>query len=139
VAKFLIDTSVWHRRANPAVIERLADLFASDEVAITEPVRLEVLFSARSAHEYDAMNRELDGLQSAPSGNAELRRALEVQSLLAHKGGLHHRSVKIPDLLVAATAELAGLTVLHYDEDYERVGALTGQSTEWIAARGSID
>lgn len=49
---------------------------------------------------------------------------------------LHHRSVKIPDLLVAATAELAGLTVLHYDEDYERVGAATGQSTEWIVERG---
>lgn len=58
---------------------------------------------------------------------------------MAHKAGLHHRSVKIPDLLVAATAELAGLTVLHYDEDYERVGAATGQSTEWIVERGSID
>lgn len=139
MAKFLIDTSVWHRRGNPAVIDRLADLFASDEVAITEPVRLEVLFSARSAQEYDAMSRELDGLQSAPCGNPEVRRALEVQALLAHKAGLHHRSVKIPDLLVAATAELAGLTVLHYDEDYERVSALTGQSTEWIAERGSID
>jgi predicted nucleic acid-binding protein len=139
VATYLIDTSVWHRRGNAAVIERLADLFADDEVAIAEPVRLEVLFSARSAQEYDAMSRELDGLQQVPCGNAELRRALEVQRLLAHKAGLHHRSVKIPDLLVAATAERAGLTVLHYDEDYERVGAITGQTTEWVAERGSID
>jgi len=139
VAKYLIDTSVWHRRGNSAVIDRLADLLAADEVAIGEPIRLDVLFSARSAQEYDAVSRELDGLQSARCGNPELRRALEVQSLLAHKAGLHHRSVKIPDLLVAAAAELAGLTVLHYDEDYERVGALTGQSTEWIAERGSID
>ena len=139
MAKFLIDTSVWQRRGNPAVIDRLADLFASDEVAITEPVRLEVLFSARSAQEYDAISRELDGLQAAPCGNPELQRALEVQRLLARKAGLHHRSVKIPDLLVAATAELAGLTVIHCDEDYERVRAVTGQSTEWIAERGSID
>jgi hypothetical protein len=139
VATYLIDTSVWHRRGDPAVLDRLADLFAADEVAITEPVRLEVLFSARNAPEYDAMSRELDGLQPAPCGNPELRRALEVQRLLAHKAGLHHRSVKIPDLLVSATAELAGLTVLHYDEDYERVGAVTGQSTEWVAERGSID
>ena len=138
MATYLIDTSVWHRRASAAVTDRLAELFAADEVAITEPVRLEVLFSARSAGEYDALGRELDGLQAAPCGNAELRRALEVQRLLAHKAGLHHRSVKIPDLLVAATAELAGLTVLHYDEDYDRVGALTGQTTEWVAARGSI-
>jgi predicted nucleic acid-binding protein len=47
--------------------------------------------------------------------------------------------VKIPDLLVAATAEFAGLTVLHYDEDYERVGAISGQNTEWVVHRGSID
>jgi predicted nucleic acid-binding protein len=139
VATYLIDTSVWHRRGDAAVIERLADLFATDEVAIAEPVRLEVLFSARNAQEYDAVSRELDGLHQVPCGNEELRRALEVQRLLAHKAGLHHRSVKIPDLLVAATAELAGLTVLHYDEDYERVGAITGQSTEWVVERGSID
>ena len=138
MATYLIDTSVWHRRGNPAVIDRLADLFAADEVAITEPIRLEVLFSARSAQDYDAISRELDGLEQAPCGNPELRRALEVQRLLAHTAGLHHRSVKIPDLLVAATAELASLTVLHYDEDYERVSAVTGQSTEWIAERGSI-
>ncbi len=139
MATYLIDTSVWHRRGNPAVIDRLADLFAADEVAITEPIRLEVLFSARSAQDYDAISRELDGLEPAPCGNAELRRALEVQRLLAHKAGLHHRSVKIPDLLVAATAELASLTVLHYDEDYERVSAVTAQSTEWVVERGSID
>lgn len=139
MATYLIDTSVWHRRGNPAVVDRLADLFAADDVAITEPIRLEVLFSARSAQDYDAISRELDGLEQAPCGNPELRRALEVQRLLAHKAGLHHRSVKIPDLLVAATAELADLTVLHYDEDYERVGAVTGQSTEWVAERGSID
>jgi predicted nucleic acid-binding protein len=138
MATYLIDTSVWHRRANPAVTDRLAELFAADEVAITEPVRLEVLFSARSADEYEALSRELDGLQPAPCDNAELRRALEVQRILAHRGGLHHRSVKIPDLLVAATAESAGLTVLHYDEDYDRVSAVTGQRTEWIAQRGSV-
>jgi predicted nucleic acid-binding protein len=138
MATYLIDTSVWHRRANPAVTDRLAELFAADEVAITEPVRLAVLFSARSADEYEALSRELDGLQPAPCDNAELRRALEVQRILAHRGGLHHRSVKIPDLLVAATAESAGLTVLHYDEDYDRVSAVTGQRTEWIAQRGSV-
>ncbi|MEW6476912.1 MAG: PIN domain nuclease [Actinomycetota bacterium] len=138
MATFLIDTSVWHRRRTPAVIERLAELFAADEVAITEPVRLEVLFSARNAPDYDAISQELDGLQQTACGNPEMRRALEVQRLLAHKAGLHHRSVKIPDLLVAATAELAGLTVLHYDEDYDRVSAVTGQNTEWVVERGSI-
>lgn len=138
MATHLIDTSVWHRRSDPAVTDRVAELLAGDGIAITEPIRLEVLYSARSAQEYDALSRELDGLHQAPCGNLEMRRALDVQRLLAQKAGLHHRSVKIPDLLVAATAELAGLVVLHYDEDYDRVSALTGQTTEWVSERGSI-
>lgn len=138
MATYLIDTSVWHRRSTPSVTDRLAELLAGDEIAITEPIRLEVLYSARSAQEYEVLSRELDGLHPAPCGNPEMRRALEVQRLLAHQGGLHHRSVKIPDLLVAATAELAGLVVLHYDEDYDRVSALTGQPTEWVVPTGSV-
>ncbi len=55
-------------------------------------------------------------------------RALEVQQLLADRG--HHRAVAIPDLIIAATAELAGLTVLHVDNDFDLVATLTGQSVE---------
>jgi predicted nucleic acid-binding protein len=139
VAAYLIDTSAWHRRANPAVAQKWAELLTADEVAITEPIRLEVLYSARSSGEYDELCEELDGLHQAPCGNAELQRALEVQRLLARQGALHHRSVRIPDLLIAATAERAGLVVLHYDEDYDRVAAVTGQGAEWIVPRGSVN
>ena len=55
-------------------------------------------------------------------------RALEVQLLLADRG--RHRAPSIPDLLIAATAELAGLTVLHLDKDFELIEELTGQHTE---------
>lgn len=60
------------------------------------------------------------------------------QRALARRGGLHHRSVKIPDLIVAATAEAAGATAWHYDEDYERIAAITDQPVAWIAPRGSL-
>ena len=43
------------------------------------------------------------------------------------------------DLVVAATAESANLSVLHYDDDYERIAKVTGQPTEWIAAPGTLD
>jgi predicted nucleic acid-binding protein len=46
---------------------------------------------------------------------------------------------KIPDLLVAAAAEDAGLVVLHYDSDFDRIAAVTGQKCEWVVAPGSID
>jgi predicted nucleic acid-binding protein len=40
--------------------------------------------------------------------------------------------------VIAATAELSGATVLHYDIDYDRIAAITGQSTEWIAPAGTL-
>lgn len=55
-------------------------------------------------------------------------RAVEVQMRLAERG--HHRAASIPDLLVAATAELAGLTLLHVDKDFELIAEVTGQAVE---------
>lgn len=135
---YLIDTSAWHRVASPVVAERWRNLLGSDAVAVCEQVALEVLFSARNAADYDRTKANLTGLIPAPMNDVTFRRALEVQQLLAHVGGLHHRSVTIADLLIAAAAEQAGFTVLHYDEDYDRIAAITGQPTEWVAPRGSL-
>jgi len=60
-----------------------------------------------------------------------------VQGLLARRA--QHRSVSIPDLLIAATAERYALTVLHYDGDYERIAELTRQPTQWVVPRGTAD
>lgn len=56
---------------------------------------------------------------------------IEVQGLLADRG--HHRAAKIPDLMVAAVAELAGYTVLHLDKDFDRIAQVTGQPIERLA------
>ena len=55
-------------------------------------------------------------------------RALEVQVALAGKG--RHRAPSIPDLIIAATAEMAGLTFLHVDKDFDLIADLTGQAVE---------
>lgn len=55
-------------------------------------------------------------------------RAVEVQRLLADRG--QHRAPSIPDVLVAATAELAELTVLHFDKDFDLIAEVTGQPVE---------
>ena len=57
-------------------------------------------------------------------------RAVEVQIALAERG--QHRAASIPDLLIAATAELAQLTVLHNDKDFELIADVTGQPIERI-------
>ena len=58
-------------------------------------------------------------------------RAVAVQMMLAERG--LHRAASIPDLLVAATAELAGLTVLHVDKDFELIAEVTGQPVERLS------
>lgn len=64
-------------------------------------------------------------------------RAFEVQGALAVEG--LHGTVKLGDLLVAATAERAQLAVLHYDRDFDRIATITGQPTEWVAPPETVD
>ncbi len=135
---YLADTSAWHRSAHSEVAEAWARRLSDDTLATCSPVRLEILYSARSAEDYDRIATELAALHQLPCGETQLERALEIQRALSHQGGLHHRSVKIPDLIIAASAESAGAIVWHYDEDYERIAAITGQSVEWIAPRGAL-
>lgn len=72
----------------------------------------------------------------APMDQGVLNRAVEVQDVLA--AGSQQRGVKIADLLIAAVAEAAGLVVLHYDHDFDRISEVTGQRTEWILAAGRV-
>jgi predicted nucleic acid-binding protein len=132
------DTSVWNRRRHPDVAARWVEEVLADNVGIASVVALEVLYSARSAAEYDEMVLDLAALHQLPCEQAAWARAIDVQRLLAHEGALHHRSVGIPGLLIAAAAELAGATVLHYDEDFDRIAAVTGQPVEWVVPRDSI-
>ncbi len=60
-------------------------------------------------------------------------RAVEVLTLLADRG--QHRAPSVPDLIVAATAELAGLTVLHLDKDFDVIADVTSQSVERLNVR----
>lgn len=134
----LVDTSAWVAATHPGVLEDFETALQADAVATCAQVELELLFSARSAAEYDRRAVQLSLLPHVPCGEHTFARALEVQRLLAHEGGLHHRSVSIPDLVIAAAAELAELPVWHYDADFDRIASVTGQPTVWIARRGSL-
>jgi predicted nucleic acid-binding protein len=135
---YLADTSAWHNSGHSSVVEAWARRLANAELATCAQVRLEILFSARSAEDYDGIAIELQSLIQLPCGDDQFERALEVQQSLAHIAGLHHRSVKIPDLLIAAAAEAADAVVWHYDEDFDRIADITGQAMSWIAPRGSL-
>jgi predicted nucleic acid-binding protein len=101
-------------------------------------VMFELLATARNGSDFDRMQEELDALRLYPIGQSQWRRAIQVYRELAHQGGAHQRSVGHQDLLIAAAAESAGVELLHYDEAFERIAAITGQPTRWIIPRGSV-
>ena len=50
-----------------------------------------------------------------------------------------HRGPKVIDLLVAGVAEASGAILLHYDRHFDAIARVTGQPTEWLARRGTLD
>jgi len=134
-ARFLADKSALARMDTPAVATRLGPLLTEGLVATCAVVDLEVLYSARSPADYEALREERRAFPDVPITPAVMERALQVQRLLARKG--RHR-VPIPDLIIAATAESAGLAVLHYDADYEHIATATGQPHRWVVPRGTV-
>ncbi len=131
----LVDTSVLTRLKESAVRTVLEPLTASGRVARAGISDLEIGFSARSAKEWDSFQEALDSLELIETDASHFRRARQVQRLLAARS---QRGRKVPDLLVAAAAEEAGLAILHYDADFDRIAAVTGQSCEWVVPAGSI-
>jgi hypothetical protein len=137
VPSFLADKSALARHLTRVEVREAVDpLMARDEVAVCGIVELELLYSATSADNYRAYAASLGAMPRVEISEAAARRALAVQAMLAERS--RHRGASIPDLLIAACAELAGLAVLHYDADFERIAELTGQPTRWVVPRGSV-
>ena len=134
---FLIDKSALARRTTRTEVrEALDPLLLKGEVATCGIVDLEFLYSSTSPRVYSATAAALRAMPRAPLDEECVDRALEVQAMLAERS--QHRAVPLPDLLVAACAERAGLAVLHYDADFDRIAELTGQAAQWIVPRGSV-
>lgn len=133
----LLDTSVLTRMSDPPVAEAVRALkLEPDQLGRTSISDLEIGFAARNAPEWDRLALSLKTYTLLETTATDVRRAKEVQRLLAAK---HQRGRKLPDLLIAAAAEAAQLTILHYDADFDLIAAVTGQSCQWIVPAGSID
>jgi predicted nucleic acid-binding protein len=137
VPTFLADKSALARRQTRAQVrEALDPLLLEGEVATCGIIDLELLYSATSPATYKALADALRGMPRVALDEATVERALQVQGKLAQRS--QHRAVPLPDLLIAACAENAGLTVVHYDADFERISELTRQPVQWIVPRGSV-
>jgi len=134
---YLVDTSVFARLQKPGVAAAFAPRATSGQIGVCAPVAFELGFSARNRDDYLAMTERLAAFPAVAVSSADQQRSLEVQAALVARG--QHRALSLTDALVAATAEAKGLTVLHYDADFELVAGVTGQPQEWIVPRGTAD
>lgn len=137
MATYLADKSALTRSdSRPQVRDVIEPLLLAGRIATCGIVDLELLYSAPSPAIYSELAEVLRSMPRVPVTDDIVDRALEVQAMLASLS--QHRSVPLQDLLVAACAETAGLIVLHYDADYERIATMTGQPVQWVVPRGSV-
>jgi predicted nucleic acid-binding protein len=130
LTQWLIDKSALMRLTRSADAEGWTSRIERGRVRVSTLTRLEIGYSARSAEELrtGAAEPPLVFMPVEYLTPAIEDRAVAVQVALADRG--QHRAPSIPDLLIAATAELGQLTVLHLDQDYELIAGLTGQPVE---------
>jgi predicted nucleic acid-binding protein len=132
----LVDTSVLTRLDRSTVRAAIEPLAGGGQVARAGISDLEVGFLARNLREWTQITVALTAFLLIEQDAAHVRRARQVQRLLASRG---LRGRKVPDLLIAAAAEESGLAVLHYDADFDLIARVTGQRCEWVVPPGTID
>lgn len=133
-AEFLIDTSALARLMRSGATSFGWDqAVAAGLIAVCPITELEFRYSARSAEDRQAA---VEDLRSAfgwvPVHDGAHARAWEVQGELTRLG--QHRGAGPVDLVVAATAELFGLTLLHHDRDFATIAGVTGQALRWYGS-----
>jgi predicted nucleic acid-binding protein len=134
---YLADTSVYvHQGRHPQVRRRFESLLVEGRLAACQMTALEYLNNASDPKGYETLWDALHGHRWIDVTTKAMDRALEVHRAMAATS--QHRHFRLPDLIIAAAAELSGATVLHYDADYDRIAAITGQPTEWVAPKGTL-
>jgi predicted nucleic acid-binding protein len=130
-AQFLIDTSALARFMRSDAEQYGWDqAAAAGLIAVCPVTELEFFYSARSAADRAQGLEDIRLLFGwVPVDDRAYDRAWQVQEVLTRSG--QHRSAGPVDLVVAATAELQGLTLLHCDRVFECIAAVTGQALQW--------
>ena len=133
----LADTSAWTSKHKSASIEsNFQSRIVEDEIATCPMVVMELLWTTRSPGEFLELRDDLGALPQVPIDARTWARAIDVWQLLVEDG--RHRQAKIADLLVAAAAEIGGITVCHYDADFDAIASVTGQAVRAIAPLGTL-
>jgi hypothetical protein len=134
----LLDTTVLIlARRDERVRAWLTQAAIRDEAALCDQVVLEYLRGARNPSEFSLFGSVLDAYPLLRIQTADWDRAREIYRQLSAVSGGYQQSVPIADALIAAVAERHGAVLVHYDEDFERVAAVTRQPHRWVVQRGT--
>ena len=132
---YLADKSAWEQaRYDDQARARLHKLRESRSLAVCAVSMAELLYSARNADDLARLRLDLSALPYLPMTAVAEKQLADSMAALALRG--QHRT-PIPDLMLAAIAHAHSAIVLHYNSDYERIAAVTGQPHEWIIPRGT--
>lgn len=135
----LFDTGVWSWVRDPRfphLAEWFNDQVAAGRVLVCDLVIIELVRLAPNEARAREVSGRLDAFESVPMPSTTWARAREIELLLT-SGGVHRR-VPPADLLIAAAAESAGVQLIHYDRDYERIAVVTGLDARWLVPSGAL-
>jgi predicted nucleic acid-binding protein len=136
IARYLIDTSAAARMRLAVVAERLEPLITGGLVATCATCHAEALYSARSPGEYEQVRADRrEAYEYLPTEDGHWQRAFDAQRVLARTG--RHRAVGVADLLTAVLAAAHGMTVLHYESDFEIAAEVLDFEHRWVLPRGT--
>lgn len=130
----LADTSAWMQARRDAEARKLLlEAVERGEVRWCWPVRYELMVDARGSDGIAAVERTLDGLREVPVDRGVQRAILATMRELAADGPHGTHRFPLTDLTVAATAQQAGIDILHFDQHLERLGDHLGVGSHWVA------
>jgi predicted nucleic acid-binding protein len=137
IARFLVDTSAAARMRLPVVADRLEPLITGGLVATSAALDAEALHSARTPAEYEQVRADRrEAYEYLPTEDRHWQGAFDAQRVLARTG--RHRAVGIVDLLTAVLAAEHGMTVLHYDSDFDIAAEVLEFEHRWVLPRGTV-
>lgn len=133
---YLADTTVWHWARHAVARAALQDELDRGTVATCAIIDAELTVSARSEREAIEIAEDRRALHWLPSPDEIWDDVLATQLALVKES--LHRSVKLPDLIIAAVARRHEATVLHYHHDYDAIAAVTKQPMRWLVLPGAL-
>lgn len=135
---WVADTSAWARAEAPEVAPRWREVVRAGGLVACPPVTMEMIYAAADRHSVERIATAMAGLRQAPITRSVTDAAIWAMRELARGGAAGAHRVRVPDALIGAAAAELGFAVLHYDHHFDRLAAVLGFRSEWVAGAGSI-